>query len=340
MFGDNPTVARTPFASLQQADMGWNAKWHEADLQWADHVTTQYPYYPEEKRLKLAANDARSIPSMVAQDVKQSIENTNSQLTKILQHITASPSHPTFLSTQHLEVVAASPPCGSSLGPYQPALMPVPFPVLPPSLQPQDQSGMLVTRSLTLGNGRQLILAADDVPALPAVLFAHDIPTLNRMWDDMSKHWVNDSKLHIKGVAIVIVYWKDIYTSKSNINWKLRQWKGIKGNWFNWKVIVQRYREGMPDQFWAAFSEKGQHLGYKAILEWLSLERKEKNHQLAEKIKAEYGGQFSQVFSYKKNGKIHVKSRDCDIIKQYYKEKGIVGGDEAEEIDSGEVGDE
>lgn len=95
---------------------------------------------------------------------------------------------------------------------------------------------MLVTRSLTLGDGRQLIFAADDVPAPPAVSFAHDIATLNSMWDDTSEHWANDSKLRIKGIAVAIAYWKDIYTSKANINWKPRQWKGIKGNWFNWKV--------------------------------------------------------------------------------------------------------
>lgn len=83
MFGDDPAAARTPLAALQQANVGWNDKRHEADLQWvcippcsgysmllipltqADRITTRYPYYPEEKRLELAANDAKSIPSMV-----------------------------------------------------------------------------------------------------------------------------------------------------------------------------------------------------------------------------------------------------------------------------------
>ncbi|KAF8899475.1 hypothetical protein CPB84DRAFT_1681314 [Gymnopilus junonius] len=128
------------------------------------------------------------------------------------------------------------------------------------------------------------------------------------MWDDRSEHWINDSKLCIKGVTVAIAYWKDIYTSKADINWKLRQWQGIKGNWFNWKVIVRQYRKGMPEQFWASFSENSHHLGYKAILKQLSLKRKEKNHLLVEKIKAEFGDCFSEVFWYKKDGEIHIKS--------------------------------
>ncbi|KAF8868456.1 hypothetical protein CPB84DRAFT_1740413 [Gymnopilus junonius] len=206
---------------------------------------------------------------MVAQDVKQSIEITNMQLMQILQHITASLSHTTFYPTQHSVIGAPVQ--------RQPAPAAAPSPILPSSLQPQGQSSMPVTRSLTLGDGQQLVFTADDVPVPPAVSFARDIATLNMMWDDTSEHWKNDSKMRIKGIPIAIVYWNDIYTSKPNINWKPKQWKGIKGKWFNWKVIVRRYRESSPDQFWATFSENGQHLGYKAILGRLSLERKEKN---------------------------------------------------------------
>ena len=90
---------------------------------------------------------------------------------------------------------------------------------------------------------------------------------------------------------------------------------------------------GTPDQFWASFSREGKHLGYKAILKQLLSERKQKNAALVEQIKAEYGDRFSEVFSYQKNGKIHVISQACDIVKKYYKEKGMVLDEDTDEGD-------
>ncbi|KAF8899476.1 hypothetical protein CPB84DRAFT_1747836 [Gymnopilus junonius] len=134
---DDPAVARMLLAVTQQAEMGWNDKWHEADLQW-------------EKCLELIAQDARTVPSMVAQDVKQSIKNTNMHVMQILQHLTAPSSHAAFPSGQHPLLVAASSPYG--LAPVT-ALAPVPSAISPSSLQPQDPSSLPVTQTLTLGDG-------------------------------------------------------------------------------------------------------------------------------------------------------------------------------------------
>lgn len=89
-----------------------------------------------------------------------------------------------------------------------------------------------------LGNGFKLMFTEDDVRSPPAVSFADDIPALNRMWDDTTEHWGGDSCLYIKGVPIALVYWKDVYSSKSGSLWKPGQWKGTKNKWFEWKVLV------------------------------------------------------------------------------------------------------
>ncbi|KAF8907238.1 hypothetical protein CPB84DRAFT_1843947 [Gymnopilus junonius] len=348
MFKDNPAIARKPLTALAAGQqLGWNEAQHKADMDWAIRISTKYLYYPEETRLQLAAHDAEHLSTPAAQNslMKQSIESTNLQLARLIEHITASPSQPVITSTAHhvplsmlSDVSMTSKPSATTSD--LPGTAPAPSPAMLPPIFAQDEGLAQPTRTLTLGNGRKLVFTADDIPSPPAVSFAHDIPTLNKMWDDTSEHWDNNSQLWIKGIPIPIIYWKDIYTSKPNVNWKPRQWKGIKGKCFNWKVLVHRYHEGTPDQFWASFSEDGHRLGCKAILSWLSDERKMKNKALVEQIKAEYGDCFTEVFCYKKNGKIYVKSRDCDIVKQYYKEKGIVQDEEEDEADEGSGGDE
>ena len=44
-----------------------------------------------------------------------------------------------------------------------------------------------------------------------AISFANDLPQLNRMWDDTSEFLDGHLVLVIKGVAIPIVYWKEVY---------------------------------------------------------------------------------------------------------------------------------
>ena len=110
-----------------------------------------------------------------------------------------------------------------------------------------DDGVVPTTRSITLGNGTVVSFTADDVPPPPAISFAsrEDIFLLNRMWDDTSAFWGGSSVLEIKGVPIPIVYWKAVYSQrmkgrngKGDPTWKPRQWKAVKGHYFNWRVRV------------------------------------------------------------------------------------------------------
>jgi len=92
-------------------------------------------------------------------------------------------------------------------------------------------------RSVTLRNGRKVLFLERDIPAPPAVSFASDLALLNGMWDEKAPDWCGWSYLVIKGVPIPISYWREVYSrSTSGSSWKRGQWKGIKGNWSQWKV--------------------------------------------------------------------------------------------------------
>jgi hypothetical protein len=73
-----------------------------------------------------------------------------------------------------------------------------------------------------------------DIPDPPAVSFAADIPALNAAWDDTATHWKGSSPLVIHGRPIAIMYWEKVYRYLHGP--KRKQWKGIKGKWFDWKV--------------------------------------------------------------------------------------------------------
>ncbi|KJA24980.1 hypothetical protein HYPSUDRAFT_122864, partial [Hypholoma sublateritium FD-334 SS-4] len=55
-------------------------------------------------------------------------------------------------------------------------------------------------------------------------------------WDDTSTFWKGESYLIINSYAIHLVYWKDVYTCKPAGQWKVRNWQGIKGKMFIYKV--------------------------------------------------------------------------------------------------------
>ncbi|PPR00163.1 hypothetical protein CVT26_008882, partial [Gymnopilus dilepis] len=177
MFKGDPWASRAPLTSTQQGPAGWNEDRHKADLEWAERVTARFPYYLEEKRLELAARDANAYPP----SCPGCPANTLSPLTQPPAQMQLAPAIP-----------SAS---------YQLSPAPAPLPVSQPPLQPKGQP----THILTLGDGRRLVLTADDVPAPPAVSSANDLAALNRMWDDVSEYWQNDSKLRIQGVPTAIV---------------------------------------------------------------------------------------------------------------------------------------
>jgi hypothetical protein len=119
--------------------------------------------------------------------------------------------------------------------PYQCMPPPNPIPLsenLVPSFSPNPK-----TRTVVLGDGTCVEFTANYVGPAPAILFANDLPQLNRMWDDTSGFWDGHSVLIIKGVPIPIVYWKEVYArSKSGgLSWKPGHWKRVKGSWCEWE---------------------------------------------------------------------------------------------------------
>ena len=90
------------------------------------------------------------------------------------------------------------------------------------------------------------------------------------------------------------------------------------------QVIVKRWRQGSEDDFWREFSTaSGKRLMYTAIVDRLAQARKENDNEMASRAKQEYGDEFSNIFSYKKNGTCFVKVKACDIAKQYRMLKNI-----------------
>jgi len=63
---------------------------------------------------------------------------------------------------------------------------------------------------------------------------------------------------------------------------------------------------------------------YTAITNCLAAMRAVEDRALAECAKAEYGDDFAKIFAYSLNGGVRVKSKPCDIAKQYRKLKGIM----------------
>ena len=51
--------------------------------------------------------------------------------------------------------------------------------------------------------------------------------------------------------------------------------------------------------------------------------RQAEDATLAAQARDEYGAKFSNIFTYKKSGVSHVKTKACDIAKQYRMLKGI-----------------
>jgi hypothetical protein len=96
---------------------------------------------------------------------------------------------------------------------------------------PQQSRRPGSSRTLALGDGTSLVFTEDDVPDPPTTTFTDDIPRLNRMWDDTSVYWDQDSVLKILGHPIPVVRWPEVYK-----RWKRGDWDIIKSNYVDWKV--------------------------------------------------------------------------------------------------------
>jgi hypothetical protein len=82
--------------------------------------------------------------------------------------------------------------------------------------------------------------------------------------------------------------------------------------------VVERYREGSKDAFWAQFQdEKGKVLTFTAIVARLKEERIGENERIAKRARLEYGDAFASVFSYRKGSHHHVMTDSVRIANKY-----------------------
>ncbi|KAJ4482751.1 hypothetical protein C8J55DRAFT_488323 [Lentinula edodes] len=135
--------------------------------------------------------------------------------------------------------------------------------------------------SLTVGHGQVLTYK-----------YSH----IHCVWDDERPNWdpVDCAKnlLEINGMGIALRYWQEVFSGKKN-----KVWSWLKKLWIEWKYVAECYRSRGPEQFWQDFSfSTGEHFHWKAITNQLRDLRSERDQQLVDKAKAEYGDRFSQVF--------------------------------------------
>ncbi|KAF8150530.1 hypothetical protein K438DRAFT_1733526 [Mycena galopus ATCC 62051] len=173
-------------------------------------------------------------------------------------------------------------------------------------------------RSVQLGDGT--VITINDVSriAVPATSFAENIERLNQMWDDTSLYWKNDSMVTIDNHSIALVYWPNVFK-------KTGLWSAHKSNWTEWKFLVERYRQGTPDEFWNTFRlDDGSKMSYTAICTTLRNERKSADEDLVVRARQEYGEEFEVKFSYrcsKTNARV-VMTKASSIAKEYKRLKG------------------
>lgn len=127
-------------------------------------------------------------------------------------------------------------PASNGLQSLSPPLVPA-LPICTISKSSSRKPGKVADiRTIILGDSTQLRLTLAEIPDPPAVSFIDNIPWLNQMWDDTSIHWCNESWLHIHGHPIALSHWPVLYRYSG-----ASTWKGIKGKFFEWKVLVHRF---------------------------------------------------------------------------------------------------
>ncbi|KAJ3551649.1 hypothetical protein NP233_g13040 [Leucocoprinus birnbaumii] len=169
-------------------------------------------------------------------------------------------------------------------------------------------------RTIVLANGTWLSFCSSDIPSLPSVSFASDIPWLGRIWDDARPEWdPSGSILSIKGEAIALKHWPDVYRHDTHC-----RWKKIKKFWTEWRFLAIRWLKASPDDFWNEFSVDGLPLSYTNILQRLREQRKTKDAGDAWDARAESGGQFSSEYCYSKGSRGSISlSSNTAIAKRY-----------------------
>lgn len=92
-----------------------------------------------------------------------------------------------------------------------------------------------------------------------------------------------------------------------------------------YQIIVSRWRQGSPADFWAEFSMDGKYLTYTAIVARLAQLREAEDATLAETARSEYGSAFADTFKYRRGSNWFVMRKPSIIAKHYRALKGLSG---------------
>ncbi|KAJ3846074.1 hypothetical protein EV368DRAFT_89583, partial [Lentinula lateritia] len=148
---------------------------------------------------------------------------------------------------------------------------------------------------LTVGHGQVICYKYREVREPRQISFVTDIARLDRVWDDEQPNWDPvdcGSLLEINGAPIALKYWKQVFSRKND-----GAWSWLKRLWVEWKYVAERYRSSSSEQFWQEFSSSnGERFHWKAITNRLRDLRSERDQQLVDQAKAEYGDNFAKVF--------------------------------------------
>ncbi|KAF8426833.1 hypothetical protein L210DRAFT_3185402 [Boletus edulis BED1] len=139
-----------------------------------------------------------------------------------------------------------------------------PFPKMPaqpvdrvqPCVDPVLPSKQLCKISFAHGiqGHKNLTFAEDEVGQLPMFRFAggmQGIKDINIRWDDDPQHWRGNSYIHLHGLPIPMVYWRDIYAGRFP-----KMWSSMKSQWSKYKIVIDCYRQS-PVDFEARFAPSG-----------------------------------------------------------------------------------
>ena len=96
-------------------------------------------------------------------------------------------------------------------------------------------------------------------------------------------------------------------------------------------MVVTRWRLGTEADFWKEFSDdSGNRMSYTGVVKTLKANRVKLDEEIAACAKKEYGSQFREIFVYRKNGALHVKTKPSEIAKQYWILQNLCEGDSDE----------
>ncbi|GAV99316.1 protein [Lentinula edodes] len=299
-------------------------------LRWAKEFRESYPFIPREeiarrrkaKEEEMAKGKATSTV-MVAESIRSMNEQIASLTATIQMLAVGLPTLPplpaevldklTQITTpsgsfEHATITATS--CGSiSLNPQVSFSSPTSIPFLSPPFDTSINSNTLpvngsanATLAVTPTNNVATTANRAGDERVHTLTIGHGqvltykYSHIHRVWDDERPSWdpIDCAKnlLEINGTAIALRYWQEVFSGKKN-----KVWSWLKKLWIEWKYVAECYRSRSPEHFWQDFSfSTGEHFHWKAITNQLRDLRSERDQQLVDKAKAEYGDRFSQVF--------------------------------------------